>query len=176
LQVAAHPVLAESLELRLFIESTSTELKEWYERGYIGEAITGASTMFESMTTTVKETADKPAVELTDQQLEEMWPSPPWGINDASTLAYLATAEEAMCKLCLCSEKIADQHDEQARALFAFANGLTEIGNAEDKTCDVRNPPRTRFTPPHLPNASTSSRIIRTCRVMQPCTDPVPPT
>jgi hypothetical protein len=81
-----------------------------------------------------------------------------------------------MCKLCLCSEKIADQHDEQARALFAFAKGLTEIGNAEDKTCDVRNPPRTRFTPPHLPNASTSSRIIRTCRVMQPCTDPVPPT
>jgi hypothetical protein len=45
-QVAAHPVLGESLELRLFIESTSTELKEWYERGYIGEAITGASTMF----------------------------------------------------------------------------------------------------------------------------------
>lgn len=166
--MAAHPVLAESLELRLFIESTSTELKEWYERGYIGEAITGASTMLESMTTTVKETADKPAVELTDQQLEEMWPSPPWAINDMSTLAYLATAEEAMCKLCLCSEKIADQHDEQARALFAFANGLTEIGNAEDKTCDVRHPPRTHFTPPHLPEALL--RITCTCRIIQPCT------
>jgi hypothetical protein len=45
-----------------------------------------------------------------------------------------------MGKLCACTEKVADQHDEQARALFAFANGLTEIGNAEDKTCDVRGP------------------------------------
>lgn len=47
---------------------------------------------------------------------------------------------ESLYTLCLTTEKIADQHDEQARALFALANGLTQMGNAEDKTTDVRTP------------------------------------
>mmetsp|Transcript_48106 Transcript_48106/g.89639 ORF Transcript_48106/g.89639 Transcript_48106/m.89639 type:complete len:452 (-) Transcript_48106:217-1572(-) len=136
-QVAAHPALCEGSDLRIFVESTSSDLQDWYERGYMGEALAGASSYIGSLTTSVKDSTDKPMVALTDMQIEKMYPCPPWDIDDDALIKYLSVSEESLYTLCLTTEKIADQHDEQARALFALANGLTQMGNAEDKTTDV---------------------------------------
>ncbi|KAK3245655.1 hypothetical protein CYMTET_44791 [Cymbomonas tetramitiformis] len=136
-KVAIHPLLRTSADLQKFLESGSSEIAQWHERGTIGDMLSSFNNMFETTSTYVSSGSRQalaPAPESTSFDEED------WGdtYDPEVVQEYLLSLNVCLAEMEERVKKIIDMHELKASSLLAFSQTLIEVASTDSTTSEVR--------------------------------------